>query len=248
MRSEKSRRSMFELGMNLFLYASGKADLRNRLSSSYIPPQGHAGGGSIKVGRVKYAGNWDPEPMAWTRFSRYFQRATDVGVSVSNVDLERLDAENTPFAHWTGTDAYTPTEAEIAAIRKFVEAGGVLLIDPCGGSGEFYESVKFALFKAFPETKAQFLPKTDAILAAGESGMEDLTVPQVRPYTKAKGIGVDGRLDYLNFGKGKVLFSSLDLTTGLSACNTWGILGYEPAYASALLKNMLIWSATGMKE
>ena len=248
MRSEKSRRSMFELGMNLFLYASGKGDLRNRLSSSYIPSQGHAGGGSVKVGRVKYPGNWDPEPMAWTRFSRYFQRATDVNVNVTNVDLERLDAEITPFAHWTGTDAYTPTPSEIAAIRKFVEAGGVLLVDPCGGAGEFYESVKFALRKAFPENKPQFLPKTDAILAAGSSGMEDLTVPQVRPYTKAKGIGTDGRLDYIAFGRGRVLFSTLDITSGLTACNTWGILGYEPGYASALVKNVLIWSATGMKE
>lgn len=248
MRQEKSRRNMFELGMNLFLYASGKADLRNRLSSTYIPPQGSAGGGSIKVARLKYPGNWDPEPMAWSRFSRYFQRATDVGVNATTVDLERLDPENVGFAHWTGTDAYTPTAAQIAAIRKFVEAGGVLLIEPCGGAGEFYESARFALLKAFPEAKPQFLPKTHPLLSAWVAGMEDLSVPQVRPYTKAKGIGADGRLEYINFGKGKVLFSTLDMTTGLTACNTWGILGYDPAYASAMLKNMLIWSASGMKE
>jgi hypothetical protein len=248
LRQEKSRRSLFELGMNLFLYASGKADLRNRLSSTYIPPQGSAGGGSIKVARLKYPGNWDPEPMAWTRFSRYFQRATDVGVNVTTVDLERLDPENVGFAHWTGTDAYTPTAAQIAAIRKFVEAGGVLLIEPCGGAGEFYESARFALLKAFPEARPQILSKTHPLLSATAPGMEDLTIPQMRPYTKAKGIRTDGRLDFINFGKGKVLFSTLDMTTGLTACNTWGILGYDPTYASSLLKNMLIWSASGMKE
>jgi hypothetical protein len=248
MRQEKSRRSMFELGINLFLYAAGKGDLRNRISSSFIPPQGAAGGGNIKVVRLKYPGNWDPEPMAWTRFSRYFQRATDVGVDVSTVELDKLDPDLAGFAHWTGTDAYTATPAQIAAIRKFVEAGGVLLIDPCGGSGEFFESAKLALLKAFPESRGQFLSKTHPMLAASAPGMEDLAIAQVRTYVKAKGIGMGGRLEYINFGKGKVIFNPLDITTGLTGCNTWGILGYDPTYASALLKNMLIWSASGMKE
>ena len=248
MRQEKSRRGMFELGINLFLYAAGKGDLRNRISSPYIPPQGTAGGGSVKIVRLKYAGNWDPEPMAWTRFSRYFQRATDVGVDVSSIEMDQLSPELAGFAHWTGTDAYTATSAEIAAIRKFVEAGGVLLIDPCGGSSEFFESARSALLKAFPETRAQFLSKTHPLLSASGPGMDDLALPQVRPYTKARGISVNGRIDCVNFGKGKVLLSPLDLTTGLTGCNTWGILGYDPGYASSLVKNMLVWSATGMKE
>jgi hypothetical protein len=40
----------------------------------------------------------------------------------------------------------------------------------------------------------------------------------------------------------------MDLTNGLLGANTWGIVGYDPAYASALMKNILLWSATGMRE
>ena len=30
----------------------------------------------VKVARVSYAGNWDPEPLAWTRYSNWLQRKT----------------------------------------------------------------------------------------------------------------------------------------------------------------------------
>src|SRR6202034_2523651 len=36
-RSDQTRLADFRLGMNVFLYASGKPDLRNRISSPYIP-------------------------------------------------------------------------------------------------------------------------------------------------------------------------------------------------------------------
>jgi hypothetical protein len=249
MRAEKTRRSAFELGMNLFLYASGKADLRNRLASSYLPaPEFPAAGGRVAITRVKYPGNWDPEPMAWQRFSRYFQRETDVALDLTSVEFDKLSARAAgTFAHWTGTDAYTPTFDQITALRNFVQAGGVVLVEPCGGSGEFYDSVRAALAKAFPESPARLLPRTHPILTASGPGMDELATPQLRPYVKAKGIGTSGRLEIVSFGQGHVILNPLDLTEGLLAANTWGISGFEPNYAQQLAKNLVLWSATGMK-
>jgi hypothetical protein len=248
MRQEKTRRSLFELGINLYLYASGKSDLRNRLASTFIPPQGAAGGGSVSVVRVKYPGNWDPEPVAWGRFGRYFQRETDVKLDVSAVDLERLDPKLAPLAHWTGTDAYTPTQAQLDALRKFVEGGGVLVVDPAGGSGEFYESARQALAKAFPESRGETVSRDHPMLNASGPGMEDLSKPAVRLYVKSKGFGTGGRLDSFRFGKGAVIYNPLDIESGLLGTNTWGILGFEPAYASSLMKNIVLWSVSGMKD
>jgi hypothetical protein len=248
MRQDKTRRSLFELGMNLYLYATGKGDLRNRLTSSYIADQGTARGGTVKVLRLKYAGNWDPEPVAWGRFGRYFQRETDVALNVTAIDLAKLDFKLAPFAHWTGTDAYTPTAAEVAAIRAYVQAGGLLLIEPCGGSGEFYDSARQALLKAFPESRGQMMPKTHPMFNALGPGMDDLSTPLVRKYVKAKNLGTSGRLDELRSGKGAVIYNPLDITSGLLGTNTWGISGFEPSYASALMKNIVLWSVSEMKD
>src|SRR5206468_11821123 len=72
-RSEKVERKNFELGLNIFVYATGLIDLRNRLESTYIPAPADPAGSTIKLARLQYAGNWDPEPFAWQRFSRWLQ-------------------------------------------------------------------------------------------------------------------------------------------------------------------------------
>jgi hypothetical protein len=119
--------------------------------------------------------------MAWTRFARLFQRATDVAVNVSTIELGRLDVDIAPFAHWTGTAAYTPSPTEVDALRKYVEDGGVLLIDPCGGRPEFYETVKATLTRAFPKAVPQLIPRDHPMMTGGgQPGTEDLSTPLMR--------------------------------------------------------------------
>ena len=45
-------------------------------------------------------------------------------------------------------------------------------------------------------------------------------------------------------GKGRVIYTELDVTTGLLGTNTWGITGYSPAYAQGLLKNLILDAST----
>jgi hypothetical protein len=41
---------------------------------------------------------------------------------------------------------------------------------------------------------------------------------------------------------GYIVFSPLDLTTGLLATNTWGILGYAPPSCETFLRNLFLWT------
>lgn len=249
LRQEKSKRSIFELGTNLFLYAAGKGDLRNRLTSSYIEaPRGAPGGGTLKIARLKYPSNWNPEPMAWVRFSRYFPNETDVGLDVKTVEMEQLKEGDAHMAVLTGTAPYSFTDKQVAAVRSFVESGGIVLIDSTGGNAEFVDSARTLMLKAFPENRPQLVARTHPMLNASGEGMEDLSTPQVRDFTRAKSSGFSGRIEQVSLGKGRLILSALDITSGLLGANTWGIHGYDPAYASHLVKNVLIWSATGMKE
>src|SRR5205823_424704 len=149
-RAEKSRPEAFQLGLNLFLYATGKADMRNRLASPYLPPPTDAAAGTVRVARLKYPGAWDPEPAAWQRFGRYLQAQTRIATETADVNLADLKPGAAPVAHLTGAAAYTPTDAEATAAREYVAAGGVLLIVACGG-GPFALTVENGLLaKAFP--------------------------------------------------------------------------------------------------
>jgi hypothetical protein len=57
-----------------------------------------------------------------------------------------------------------------------------------------------------------------------------------------------GVLRALSYGKGHVLYTPLDITSGLLGTKTLGILGYEPDYAQALAKNIIFWTLDGQAE
>lgn len=243
LREEKRAPAAFQFGTNLFVYAAGKRDLRNRLVSTYIPPIVGEPAAKYRVARLKYAGNWNPEPAAWPRFARWFQLKTGYVLDVIDVPLGELRPETAPVAHLTGTARFHASVEEIAAIRDYVEAGGVLLIDDCGGASSFFEGVKELLnTQAFPNHPPHVLSPADPVLASKGNGMEDLSKPRYRQFTMDTLGARAGGLEDISAGKGRVLYTPLDMTSGLLGTDTWGILGYERDYAQSLAKNVILWA------
>ncbi len=232
----------FRLGLNLFVYAAGKSvSLKHRLASSYIPAPPEAPSTTDTMTSLRYTGAWNPEPYALSRFARYFQWETHVGLNVPVVDLKSLQPLSTPMAVLTGTVRYDFTDSEVTAARNYVDAGGVLVIDACGGQAPFARSVETTLIaRAFPSSKLLPLADNHPALIASRPGASDLQKPLYRLYA----VEQVGRLPLLgfSFGRGRVVYSRLDLTTGLLGTQSWGILGFDPAYAQALMKNLVLWS------
>jgi hypothetical protein len=153
-----------------------------------------------------------------------------------------------PIAHLTGTAPLKATRPEVKAIRAFVEAGGVLLIDSTGGSRAFADSVPSVLSEAFPAATLNPLPNEHPLLSPGPPGMEDLRKPRLRRFALDSGAPNNPVPQFIRAGKGIVLFTPLDLTSGLLGTETWGIFGYDPAYAQSLMKNLLFWTLDGQPE
>ena len=235
----------YELALNLFIYANGKTGLHNRLESPYIPPFPGVPQGESSALRLSYQGAWDPEPYAWKRFRNYYQWVTHRDVKVDSTDLTDLQPQQAPLAVLTGTAAYPFGEADVTAVRAYVRGGGVLLIDACGGSAAFEQSAESLLARAFPESPLQPVTVTHPVLRAVRPGADDLSTPLLRPYAKDLSRGQPTpTLQYLAAGRGQVILSRLDLTTGLLGTNTFGINGYDPLYAAALVKNVVLWADT----
>jgi hypothetical protein len=243
-RDEKFRRDYFDMGANVFLYAAGRRAFRNRLDATFVPaPQDPpATGQTIRVARLEYPGDWNPEPYAWIRYARLFQYRTGTALDVRHVKWADLKPADAPFAHLTGTVRYAATDREVAALKAYVEAGGVLLVDHCGGSGRFPESAHDALARAFPGRKLAPIPAADPLLSAGPEGMAALSPPRLRPYA-AELLGKQPvTLESFDAGKGRVIFTNLDVTSGLLGTNTLPVFGFAPAYAEALVQNAIFWS------
>jgi hypothetical protein len=245
-RAERSKREAFEMGVNLFVYAGGKADLRNRIEARAIPRPNFEPSSTIALARLKYAGggNWDPEPAAFDRFSRYAQWETSIAVEARPVEIAKLMDAKCPIAHLTGTAAYAPSDAEMKALSDYVNAGGTLIVDSVGGADTpFSDAVQSTILpKTFPEARFEAVPPDHPMLHASFKGMEDVWPPRLRGYAALKLGKTIPPIRMATVGKGRVIYLPLDTTSGLLGSNTWPIFGYESAEAQALMKNIVLWS------
>jgi hypothetical protein len=240
----------FHFGANLFVYAAGKRDVRNRLDSPYVAPAPGEPVDVIPVARLEYSGNWDPEPGAWRRYSNWFHRQTGTRVDPRPVKLSELKPEASVYAvaHLTGTASQKFMPQEAAALRKYVEAGGVVFADVCGGGPAFAASLNQLLAQAFPGVAPRPVPAGHPMLNAGAPGMEDVSRPRVRLFNVEQRVAPAPDLQLVNAGKGHFIYTTGDTVSGLLGTNTWGIAGFEPKYAQSLMKNLIFWTADGQPQ
>jgi hypothetical protein len=249
LRRERMDRDAFEVGTNTVLYAAGRSELQNRLQAEEISAPTTPAAASLQVARLSYDGNWDPEPAAWPRAARWFRQQTSLDIALEPTAVQDLATANPPLAHLTGTAAFKASDAQVDSIKKYVENGGVLLVDPCGTPGEFSLSITEDLLpRAFPNAPLQPMDAKHPLLTASADGMEDISTPSLREFVRTLPDAPRGLPSILKSGKGHVIVLPLDLTSGLLNTNAWGIAGYKPAYALSFMKNLVLWTWDGAKD
>jgi len=223
-RAEKIERKNFEIALNTFAYATGgMVDLPNRLASTYIPAPQDQPGSTITFVRLQHGGNWDPEPFAWQRFARWLQWETDIGLNITAMKIGDLKPGSASVAHLSGTYANACSDGEIATLRAFVESGGTLLIESVGGDEAFRDSVQKLLLPKLLNGQAMDDVKPEhPLLAGGAEGLEKVQPIALRAGTTDRQ-GASPTMKIATIGKGRVIFTPLDLTSGLLGVNSMGM-------------------------
>jgi len=235
------REEHFQLGADIFLYAIDKKNLRRRGESFLVKPDKTIlPSRQLKVARIAYAGNADPEPGGWRRLAAVMHNENDVDLAVATVQLGSGKLGEYKVAHLTGTAAFKLDDAARAEVAAFVKAGGTLIVDAAGGSTAFTTAAEAELAAMFPQAAQQLtqvIEPTHAIYqkngkpieidyrAFARSKLGNLRGPQLR------GVTLDGRL--------AVIYSREDLSVGLVGQPVDGIIGYTPATATRLMANIL---------
>jgi hypothetical protein len=249
LRQDKIGRTSFELGVNLALYAAGKSELKNRLSATAPVEPSQPPAASLTMARVRYDGNWNPEPEAWTVARRWFREQTSLGLNVKEVTLADLGKSHLPLAHLTGTGEVTFNATDVKSVQEYVEGGGVLVIDPCGKPDEFLRSVDdHLLSRAFPIARRETAGDGSPLLSGKGDGMRDLSHAMVRQYVRSYAEGVETHPQILKAGAGHVIILPMDMTSGLLGTDAWGIVGYQPEYALELMENIVLWTWDGGRD
>jgi hypothetical protein len=204
----------------------------------------------VRLARVIAGDNPDPEPWAWRRMAALLLNTAGVDVTVEPVKLGEGKLVSGPagfqVAHLTGTTKFKLTPAQRADLKGFVAGGGTLVVDAAGGSSAFAESAEQELA---------------AIFGGDPSAVGPIIAPDDLPYTWT-GFKI-AKFEYRKFardrlsgklnaprvrgidqgGKTRVFYSREDLTSAMVGRPCDGIVGYETATGTAIMRNIVLYAA-----
>jgi hypothetical protein len=243
--STSQREEVWQLATNVHQYSAGREKPRLRGQTHVVRPDEKVTPvKTVKLARLQYPGNWDPEPAGWQRLAAMLHNRDKLRLEVEPVKLgQPLDGY--AVAHLTGTDAIKLDPAAIDALKKFIDAGGTLLVDSAGGASAFASAVEAVLNDLYPDAKLAPLP-ADSPLLQGDDG-KPIAIAY-RPHAQ-KVIGDlkgDARLQAITAnGRTAIVYSREDFSAGLVGGTTDGIIGYAPATATEMVRRLILTASAG---
>jgi hypothetical protein len=238
------REILSQLMTNIVLYAVDKRNLRYKGEAVAIARNEKVKPSrTVKVARLEYDGNWDPEPAGWQRLAIIMHNDEAITLQTEAVKLGAgALAGDFAAAHLTGTGSIELSEAGRAELKKYIEGGGTLIIDAAGGSSDFGFQAGTLLQGLLPGGRLELLKPDHPVYGTGRTPLVEVTF---RPFAhrvtgrartpRLRGLEVDGRT--------AALFSPEDLSVGLVGQPIDGITGYEPSSAAAVMSRAILYAA-----
>lgn len=238
------RESYHQIMADIFLYATENSKAPRFKGKTYIVTENIAvkSTRAMKIARLEYAGNWNPEPGGWRRMAAYMHNFQGVDLTIDPVKLGdgKLSADY-KLAHLTGNVKFHFSEKQKAELKAFTDGGGVLVIDACGGSGEFVSSAETELATLFGEEAKQTIsPLSFEDSLYGNPKIEEVTYRRTAQRMLVGKLRAPQLRAIVRNGKPTVYYSPQDLSVGIVGQDVDGIFGYSPATATDIMRNILL--------
>ena len=250
----KEHPSDYQLPDDVLLYAIDKQNLMEKGGTFVVREDKNADTTrTIKLARLEYPGNWDPEPGGWRRMAAILHNASHIKLDVSVVKLGehklgKGNGDGPKVAVLTGT-AKTQLSADARQdLKEFVEGGGTLIADAAGGQSDFATSLESELEQICgPNAAAQLSKHLPASAPIYNLPGGTITEFAYRPFAKTSLGSLHAPMISMITVNNRpaVYYSRLDLSAGLVGQPTDGIIGYSPATATAIMTNLVISGGLG---
>lgn len=249
--SNKTNSDAFKLAMNVLFYATDLGDL-NAKFATILPdtPAAQPRTQPVSVARVKFTGaknaprDWDSASRAWTGFAPFARHVFGLTVKEqAPVQLVAKNLEGLQLLHVSGRHAFTLSKPEQAALKSYVESGGLVLVDAYAGSAEFAKSARREMENVFGKLHPL---AAGSVLAEGVfDGGVDLSTCRfslaARKQLRRQGERPRGQklLVATQSDRPGVIFSAFDLSAGIANTRNFKSLGYRPDSARDIVGNLL---------
>ena len=229
----------FQLFSDIIYYSVDQDGMRLKGSTYIVSPDAKVKpSATIKIGRLQYAGNWNPEPGGWERISAVMLNSRKLKLDVVPVTAGQgqLD-QSIRLLDMTGTAAFHLSAEAEEDIRQYVKNGGTVLVDAAGGAGAFDTAAQAELKTLFPDNELDILQYDHPIY----NGQDKIPNVSYRRFARNRmGEEAGFRLKGASVGeRTAIYYSAEDLSEGLVGQSVDGIYGYDPAVATQIVCNLI---------
>lgn len=252
-------KSANQLGLNLAAYVVGYAEV------GLLEGQPEVFGAADQkrptdefvFAQLKHEGAWNVHPGGATALLMKLRRHTAIRVNLKRVavDAEKDDLSSYPFLYLTGLDDFSFSSEAVTALRRYLQFGGVLLINNGMGLSTFDRAVRRELAEILPEARLEPIPANHHLYNSlltikavryspvvvknkppPAAGLIKPSVAGLKNQPYLLGATIDGDL--------RVLYSPYDIEAGWLDAYYPLIRGYESIYAQQLGMNIITYVMT----
>lgn len=237
------------IGTNLCMYAGQNTQFSTRMRPIMGPPMA-ASGQPVRVAWLKHGGNWNTQPYALEYLSAYMKANQGISIdATAGVAIDaNLPAGNYKLAWITGSDAFTLDANEQAALKAYVNGGGLLFVNAVGGSALFQQSAAKMLDDLFAgkDIHGEAAP-LDSLLATGKfrgvQGQPLNTLKRSAAWRLAnpqlKGLQLQV---YQDGSTVRAIYSAYGVHDTIDGHIAYGSMSYAPASAMDIATNIVLFA------
>jgi hypothetical protein len=150
-----------KLGMNIVSYASAMRNwtLENMKKTKFEDAKQVSEAASMSIAQVVYNGEWKTRHVGLSVLLSQYNQKTGVPVKFATKELKLTDPKifDSPILYMTGHETFTLSPDEIAALRKYLQGGGLLFAEACCGRKAFDASFRALMAQVLPGTQFMML-------------------------------------------------------------------------------------------
>ena len=225
-----------QLGANLLAYISSERSSALPLSQALeFADADKSANDKFRIAQVKYSGLWKCREAGLSMLLSNFHEQTKVPVLFEREEVALTSAHlfDLPFVYMTGHQDFQLTDAECAALAKYIRQGGVVFAESCCGRDTFTKAFRREIARALDGAKLERLPVNHPIFFYPNNIKDVQPLPALAEKLQAKtriqpelyGLSIDGHLG--------VIFSPHGLACGweLAQCPYCGGIHSKDALA-----------------
>ncbi len=240
----------FELAANVYFYATSKRRIQLHLNPA--PPMVSLGPPQrlVRVIIAEHNGLWNPEPDGWRNLAavaaaRYRTTLQSHSMPIGDITAKKAGE----VVYLAGNRAIKLHGRTVRNLRSYLNHGGTLIGEAVNGSPAFAASFEKLVGRIYPLTYLQPIPRASGIFNGRITASRKIaTVTYRRFYRRYHAFTRRPQLlGLIHHGRYVIIFSPLDISSGLITTHAWGIDGYAPASARKMMMNILLYAAADGK-